>query len=116
MEEVGMDTSTISRDIKNTQDETMKFAAPLQAMWKASLVDLPFGMVSETLRFFGHRLQAHGEYLASLNTCKSLPEVIDCQSHFVRITVDEYGQETNKLMQGVRGKITDMRSQIGKAA
>jgi hypothetical protein len=116
VEEVTMDTPAIDREIRNARDETLKLTAPFQAMWKVTLFDLPLGVASETLRFFGRRMQAHGEHLASLNTCRTVPEIIDANSHFVRSFVDEYGQETNKIMQDVRGTMDELRSNVGKAA
>lgn len=84
------------------QDEVLKTAVPFQAAWQKAFVDLPLALFSETIRFAGQRLQAQGDFIASLRTCHSVPEMMEAQSHFVRATVDEYGAETNKIMENVR--------------
>jgi len=111
-----IDTSTIEREVKNTREETMKLSGPFQALLKVTFFDLPLSIASETLRFAGRRFQAQGDHLASLNACRTVPEIIDVQSHFVRSAVDAYGQETSKIMEDVRGTMTEMRSQFNKAA
>jgi hypothetical protein len=111
-----MDTPTMERDAKLARDETMKLAAPFQMFWKATLIDIPMAVASESMRFCGHRLQAHGDYLANLNHCRSLPEMIEAHSHFVRKTVDVYGHETSKMMEDVRGKVHEAQNQMSKAA
>lgn len=111
-----METSTIEREAKNARDETMRLSGPFQALWKVTFFDLPLSVASETLRFVGRRMQAHGDHIASLNSCRSVPEFIDAHSHFVRSVVDDYGQETSRFMEDVRGTMSDMRNQFNKAA
>ncbi len=91
------------------QEDMLKMAAPLQNAWRKLCFDLPLTVLSEGFRFASQRLQAQGEFVASLRTCRTVPEVMEAQSQFVRAAVDEYGTETSKIMD-------DVRSTISKAA
>ena len=86
-----------------------KFDLPLQLIWKSIYCDLPLTLVSESLRFAGSRLQAQGDYLSTLLSCRSFPEVIETQSGFVRKAIGEFGAETGRIMK-------DLRNNISKAA
>ena len=81
--------------------ETMKFTNPFQMFWKATLFDIPLAIASESVRFYGRRLQSHGDYLANLNHCRSMPEMIEAHSHFIRKAVDVYGDEPSKMAHGM---------------
>jgi hypothetical protein len=107
-----MDTSTIEREAKIARDDAMKLTAPLQTFWKMTFFDMPLAVASESMRFLGSRLQAHGEHLASLNSCRSVPEMLDMQSHFVRHTVDAYGRETSKIIKDVRSTANEVQNQV----
>ncbi len=111
-----MDMSTTEREAKIARDEAMKLTAPFQTFWKMTFFDMPLAVASESMRFFGSRLQAHGEHLASLNNCRSVPEMLDAQSHFVRDTVDVYGLKTSKIVKEVRGAANEVQNQKSKAA
>ena len=87
----------------------MKFNMPFPQMWKSAFLDVPLTMMSKSLRFAGARLQAQGEYLATLISCRSVPEVVETQSEFVRKAVDDYGAEAGRIME-------DLRTNISKAA
>ena len=86
-----------------------KLSQPLQLMWKSTFFDLPLVLMSESLRFAGSRLQAQGDYLSTLLSCRSVPEVVETQSEFVRKAVDEYGAEAGRIME-------DLRNNMSKAA
>lgn len=104
-----MDEQTMESETARVQEDVLKMAAPLQTAWRKACFDLPLAMFSEAMRFAGQRLQAQGEFLASLRTCQTVPEVMEAQSAFVRTAVDEYGVETSKIMD-------DVRSTMSKAA
>jgi hypothetical protein len=104
----------IEREARNVREETMRLGAPLQALWRATLFDVPLSVASETLRFFGGRLQAQGEHLASLNACRSVPEIIDANSQFVRGAMDAYGRGASKLMEDVRGTMGKVETQVSE--
>jgi hypothetical protein len=87
----------------------VKFNAPFALLWKSTFLDIPLTLMSESLRFAGTRLQAQGEYLATLISCRSVPEIVETQSEFVRKAVDDYGAETGRIME-------DLRTNISKAA
>jgi hypothetical protein len=87
----------------------MKFNMPFPLMWKSTFLDIPLTLMSESLRFAGTRMQAQGEYLATLISCRSVPEVVETQSEFVRKAVDDYGAESGKIME-------DLRANVSKAA
>jgi hypothetical protein len=115
--------NAIERGARNVREETLRLSAPMQAFWRATFFDVPLSFASETLRFVGSRLQAHGEHLASLNSCRSVPEFIDANSQYVRGAMDAYGQETTKLMEDVRGTMgkvqnqaEEVQSRVNKAA
>lgn len=92
-----------------SQEEALQMAAPLQTAWRKACVDLPLTVLSETLHFFGHRLEAQAQLVASLTSCRSMPEMIEVQSQFMRTAVNDYGSETSKIM-------GDVRSTMNKAA
>lgn len=92
-----------------SQEEALHMTAPLQAAWRKACVDLPLTMLSETLHFFGQRLEAQSQLVADLTSCKSMPEVIEVQSQFMRTAVNDYGSGTSKIMD-------DVRSTMNKAA
>jgi hypothetical protein len=111
-----MDTSPIEHDTKTMQDAAIRLTAPFQTLWKVTLFDLPLAVLSESLRFTGRRLQAHADHLESLNSCQSVPEIIEAQSHFVRGAVSEFGQDTGKIMEDVRGTMNEAQDKFSKAA
>lgn len=92
-----------------SQDEALQMSAPLQTAWRKACVDLPLTVLSESLHFFGHRLEAQSQFIASLTSCKSMPEMIEVQSQFMRTAVNDYGTETSRIMH-------DVRSTMSKAA
>ncbi|MGA3303298.1 MAG: phasin family protein [Methylovirgula sp.] len=91
------------------EESVFKASPAMQASWQKLCYDLPLTAVSEWLRFASQRLQAQSEFIASLRTCQSMPDVMEAQSKFVRAAVDDYGVETSKLME-------DVRSAMNKAA
>ncbi len=101
-----MNEHVMGQEAKQIQDDVLKAAVPFQAAWRKAFFDLPLGLFSETIRFAGQRLQAQGDFIASLRTCRTIPEVMDAQSRFVRETVDEYGAETGKIMEDVRATMS----------
>lgn len=102
VENIEMDEPTIGREAAHIPEDVLKVAVPFQTAWRKAFFDLPLAVFSESIRFAGQRLQAQGDFFASLKSCHSLPEVIEVQSSFVRATVDEYGAETSKIMEDVR--------------
>jgi hypothetical protein len=104
-----MDAQTLRPEAKDVQDNLMKAAAPLQAAWQRIFLELPFSIATESLRFAARRLQAQSDFIAGLETCHTVPEVIDTQSRFVRAAVGDYGTETSKI-------ISDVRDRVSKAA
>jgi hypothetical protein len=93
-----------------TETETgLKFLLPIQTMWKSAFFEVPITLMSDSLRFAGARLQAQGDYIASLLNCRSVPEIVETQSEFVRKSVDVYGAEAGRIME-------DLRANIAKAA
>lgn len=101
-----MNEHTIGLTSVQTQEEMMNMALPLQNAWRKLCFDLPFVVLSEGLRFAGHRLQAQSEFVASLGSCRTVPEVMEVQSQFVRRAVDEYGSETSRIMDDVRSTMS----------
>ena len=97
-----MSEHMMGQEATELQDNVLKAVAPFQAAWQKAFFDLPLTLFSETIRFAGQRLQAQGDFIASLRTCHTVPEAMEAQSRFVRATVDEYGVETSKIMEEVR--------------
>jgi hypothetical protein len=104
-----MDSPALGPEARNIQDNFMKAAAPFQAAWQRLFLELPFAILAETLRFAARRLQAQSDFIAGLETCHTVPEVIDAQSRFVRTAVGDYGSETSKI-------ISDMGKSVSEAA
>jgi hypothetical protein len=104
-----MDAQTVRPEARNIQDNLVNATAPFQAAWQRVFLELPFAIVSETLQFAARRLQAQSDFIAGLETCHTVPEVIDAQSRFVRTAVGDYGSETSRI-------ISDVRSSVSKAA
>jgi len=109
VEDINMDTPAIGPEAINMQDRLLKAAAPFQSAWQHAFFELPLAIVSETLRFAARRLQAQADFIAGLETCQTVPEVIDAQSRFVRTAVGDYGTETSRI-------IDDVRKSVAKAA
>lgn len=101
-----MDAPAIGPKAGYMEESFVKAAAPFQIAWKRAWFDLPFTFASEALRFAAQRLQAQGDFLASLETCQTVPEVIDAQSRFVRTAVGDYGSETSKIIEDVRRSVS----------
>lgn len=104
-----MDDATMRPEAARLEANVLKAALPFQAMWGKSWFDLPLLVFSESLRFWGQRLQAQGEFLGSLRSCRTVPDVMEAQSKFARTVVNDYGAETNKIMD-------DIRASVNKAA
>ncbi len=97
-----MDEHMTGQETTQIQEDVLKAAVPFQTAWRKAFFDLPLAVYSEAIRFAGQKLQAQGDFLASLRACRTVPEVMDAQSRFVRAAVDEYGAETSKIMEDVR--------------
>ncbi len=110
------DKSAIERDTNTMQDEAVRLTAPFRTFWKVTFFDLPLTVLSESMRFAGRRLHAHADHFASLNSCQSVPEMIEAQAQFIRNAVAEFGQETGKIMEDVRGTMSEAQDQFSKAA
>jgi hypothetical protein len=104
-----MAAPVVGPEAKQVQDKFLTAVAPFQAAWRQAFFEIPFAFASGALKFAAQRLQAQSDFIASLKTCQSVPEVIDAQSRFVRIAVGDYGSETSKI-------IDDMRKSVSKAA
>ncbi len=103
-----MDAPARGPEARNPQDSSLK-ATPFQGAWQAAFFELPFAFAAEVLRFSARRLQAQSDFLAGLETCHTVPEVMDAQSRFMRNAVGDYGSQTSKI-------IGDIRDTVSKAA
>jgi hypothetical protein len=106
---INMDAQVLGPEARNVQDKLMQTAAPFQAAWQRTWLELPFAIFAESLRFAARRLEAQSDFVAGLEACHTVPEVIDAQSRFVRAAVGDYGSETSKI-------ISDVRNTVSKAA
>lgn len=104
-----MDAPALGPEARNVQDDFVKAAAPFQAAWQSTWFELPLATIAEILAFTARRFQAQSDFIAGLERCHSVPEVIDAQARFVRNAVGDYGSETTKIM-------SDMRKNVSKAA
>jgi hypothetical protein len=100
-----MDERTIRSQSDHVQQDALKTASHLQTTWKKVYFDLPLAMLSEAMRFTGQRLQAQSDFFVSLKTCRTVPDVVDAQSTFVRTATDEYGVEAGKVANDVRSGV-----------
>lgn len=111
-----MNASEFERNTKSLQDDAVRLAAPFQNFWKVTVVDLPLSVLSASMRFAGNRLHAHADHLTRLNSCQSIPEMIDTHSQYVRSSVNEFGQHVDRIKDDVRGTMNTAQSDFGKAA
>jgi len=81
-------------------DSGTKFNAPFELLLTS--LKLPLTLTSDSLRFAGARLDAQGEYLASLAGCRTVPEVVEAQSEFVRKAVGDYTNQAGQIVEDVR--------------
>jgi hypothetical protein len=103
-----MDAPTPRPEVRDAQESLLN-ATPFQSAWQSAFVELPFAFAAEVLRFTAQRLQAQSDFFAGLETCHTVPEVMDAQSRFVRNAVGDYGSQTSKI-------ISDIRDTVSKAA
>lgn len=85
-------------------------ATSFAAFWKSSTVDLPLMLMSESLRFMGHRLQAQADHLVSLTQCKTVSEALESQAAFARTAVSDYASEAGTIMQEARAIVSVPRA------
>lgn len=97
-----MDEQTLRSQSEHMQEKALRMALPLQTALKKMYFDLPLAMLSETMRFAGQRLQAQGDFLASLKTCRTVPDMVDAHTTFMRTAADDYGVETGRVANDVR--------------
>lgn len=95
-------------EARNAQDNSLN-APPFQTTWQPAFFELPLAFAAEILRFAARRLEAQSDFFAGLETCRTVPEVMDAQSRFVRSAVGDYGSQTSKI-------INDIRDTVSKAA
>lgn len=103
-----MDEQSIRSRSEDPREEALRMAAPLRTAWHKMYFDLPLAMMSEAMRFAGQRLQAQGELFSGLRACRSVPDMIETQSTFVRTAVNDYGVETGKIANDVRSAVNKM--------
>ncbi|QAY94475.1 hypothetical protein CWB41_00905 [Methylovirgula ligni] len=96
-----METQAIGSEIHNAQNKFLAAASPFQEVWRQTLVEWPVVVASESLRFAAHRLRAHSDYFGKLQSCGSVPEIIEVHSSFVRGAFDDYGAEASKVIKDV---------------
>jgi hypothetical protein len=109
VEDINMNAPSLGPEARNAQDNFVNATAPLQSAWQRAFFELPLAFFAEALRFAARRLEAQSDFFAGLETCQTLPDVIDAQSRFVRGAVGDYGSETSKI-------ISDIRDTVSKAA
>lgn len=97
-----MDMHTMGSESGQAQEDILQTVAPLLAAWQKACFDLPLAVLAETLRFAGQRLQAHGDFLANLRSCRSVPDIVDAQSEFMRAAADDYGTQTGEIIDDIR--------------
>ena len=73
-------------------------AAPLQEVWRQTWIEWPVALASESLRFAAHRLRTHSDFYGKLQSCGSVPELIEAHSDFMRGAFDDYGSEASKVI------------------
>lgn len=81
-------------------DSGTKFNAPFELLLTS--LKLPLTLISNCLRFAGARLNAQGEYLASLAACRTVPDVVEAQSEFVRKAISDYTSQAGRIVENVR--------------
>ncbi len=96
-----MGTQAIGSEIHDAQNKFLAAATPFQEVWRQTLVEWPVVVASESLRFAAHRLRAHSDYFGKLQSCGSVPEIIEAHSSFVRGAFDDYGAEASKVIKNV---------------
>ncbi|MBO0733466.1 MAG: hypothetical protein J2P49_03955 [Methylocapsa sp.] len=84
------------------QEVILKGAEPIVSLWRRTLVDLPATIVADTLNFAAQRLQSRRDYLASVQSCSSVPEMVDLNAKFMCQAVNDYGAEAERLMEDMR--------------
>lgn len=104
-----MDMPASVSAVRSLQEDLLKGTVPFQEAWQRSFFWLPLTFLAEALRFSARRLQAQSDFIAGLEACNSVPEVIEAQSRFVRAAVGDYGTQTSKI-------VDDMRKTVSQAA
>ncbi|WP_020186264.1 phasin family protein [Methylopila sp. 73B] len=74
--------------------------------WR-SMLSASTAFTIEALHFGSRRLEAQAEFLANLLTCKDAAQAFENQSSFMRRTLEEYGRETEAIVQKVRDRSSD---------
>ena len=100
-----MDEQAIRSRSDDPREEALRMATPLRMAWHKIYFDLPLAMWSEAMRFAGQGLQAQGEFFSGLRMCRSVPDMIETQSTFMRAAVNDYGAETNSIASDVRSTV-----------
>jgi hypothetical protein len=62
----------------------------------------------EIVDFAQHRLARNGQTLRTMADCNGWPEVMDIEAQWVRSTLDDYMQETSRLMEATSRIAQDM--------
>jgi hypothetical protein len=95
-----------SFDTKAYTEQWTKLAQhPFINAWKAAFFDLPLAVLSQSLSFTAHRLEAQAEYLNTVNNCKTVPEIVEAQSHFIQKATGDLSAETGRFLEEVRAKM-----------
>lgn len=103
---VALKAGNLNRKMREPTDAMTSFAG----FWRSSALDLPLMLMSESLRFMGHRLQAQADHLASLTQCKSVAEAFESQASFAQTTMSDYMTETSTIMQEARSAMTPQKA------
>ncbi len=93
-----METQAISSEIQNVQNKFFSAATPLQDVWRQTWIEWPVALASESLRFAAHRMRAHSDFYGKIQSCGSVPELLEAHSTFMRGAFNDYGTEATKVI------------------
>jgi|SRR6516165_9598117 hypothetical protein len=81
----------------------------VQEWWKTTFLDVPTHVTSELMRFAARRCEAQAEFVLGLNRCKTIPDLVNAQTTFLREAVDDFSTEPGRMLECLRSETAVLR-------
>jgi hypothetical protein len=85
---------------RETQDmlSMLDATGAMPTLWRTMLLDVPSNVTSELMRFSARRCEAQADYFNELNHCRTIPDLLNTQTTFLRNAADDCSAEPGRLL------------------
>ena len=79
-------------------------ASVMPTWWRTTLLDVPSNLTSEVMWFTARRCEAQADYFNELNHCRTIPDLLNKQTAFIRKAMDDWSAEPGRVLACLRSE------------